>query len=159
MTNLSIESITNLPMGELCALTPNKLMSLINDANARLEKAKHSKAWLDGALKLKYEDRAQDLRQLKGKDTGTISFDDSGVKVKANLPKQVSWDQSKLKTLVQRMRKDGDNPEDYVEVIYRVGERNYTAWPAPIRKCFEDARTLSTGKQTFTLETLKEKSR
>lgn len=152
MRTLSIESITNLPLGELCALNPKTLISLISDADSNLEKAKRTKAWLDGALKMKYEDKAQGLRQLKGKDTGAISFDDSGVKVIAALPKKVSWDQNKLKTLVQRIRDDGDNPEDYVEVSYRVGERNYTAWPTHIRKCFEDARTLCVGKQTFTLQ-------
>ena len=159
MTTLSIESITNLPLGELCALNSKTLIALINDADANLKKAQRIKDWLDGALKLKYEERAQGLRQLKGKDTGSISFEDDGIKVIAALPKKISWDQSKLKTLVQRIRDKGDNPEEYVEVSYKVGERNYSAWPSHIRKCFEDARTLCVGKQTFTLHINSEESR
>ena len=50
-----------------------------------------------------------------------------------------------------------DDPSEYIEVIYKVSERKFTAWPETIRTAFAPARTVRTGKATFTL-TLKPES-
>src|SRR6056297_3011420 len=72
--------------------------------------------WLDGAIALKYGDQAQDARRSEGKDTGTIRLQDDPVTVVAELPKRVDWDQAMLVGLVERIRADGADPADYVDI-------------------------------------------
>ena len=100
---------------------------------------------------LKYGDRAHAARQTAGKDTGTVRFDDGAVTVIADLPKRVDWDQDKLAALVERIRAEGDDPAEYVDVAIKVPERKFAAWPSHIRSAFEDARTVRTGKPSFRL--------
>ncbi len=48
-------------------------------------------------------------------------------------------------------RASGDDPSQYVEISLSVSERAFGAWPDAIRRTFEPARTLRTGKPTFRL--------
>ena len=80
-----------------------------------------------------------------------IRFDDGAVTVVADLPKRVDWDQDKLTALVERIRAEGDDPTEYVDVAIKVPERKFAAWPSHIRSAFEDARTVRTGKPSFRL--------
>ena len=86
-----------------------------------------------------------------GKDTGTIRLQDGPVTVVAELPKRVDCDQAMLAGLVGRIRTDGADPADYVDIAFSVPERKYTAWPKDIRQEFEPARTVRTGKPKFRL--------
>lgn len=147
----SLEDIRALPIGEIAALPPAHLALLQEDAEAALATAKTLKDWLDGAIALRYADRAARLRREQGKDTGTVRFADDDVTVVADLPKKAEWDQAQLATLIERIRAAGDDPADYVEISYRVPERKYAAWPARIREAFASARTVRAGKPTFTL--------
>ena len=69
----------------------------------------------------------------------------------ADLPKRVDWDQQKLAALIERIRAEGDDPDEYVDVAIKVPERKYTAWPGHLREAFEPARTVRTGKPKFRL--------
>ena len=71
--------------------------------------------------------------------------------VVADLPKRVEWDQAQLAALVKRIRAEGDDPAEYVDVAFKVPERKYAAWPTGIRSAFEGARTVKTGKPVFRL--------
>ena len=62
------------------------------------------------------------------------------------------WDQARLATLVDRIRADGEDPTEYVEISFKVSERKYGAWPSHIRLAFEAARTVRIGKPTFKLQ-------
>ena len=96
--------------------------------------------------------RAGRRRQTRsGKDTGAVRFADGDVTVVADLPKRVEWDQGILAGIVERIRASNRDPADYVETIIKVPERRYAAWPKDIRQEFEPARTVRTGKPTFTL--------
>ena len=76
---------------------------------------------------------------------------DGEVTVLAELPKRVDWDQHELGQLIERIKGEGDDPREYVEVSLKVSERKYTAWPLHIHKLFEPARTVRTGAQSFLL--------
>jgi hypothetical protein len=89
--------------------------------------------------------------QREGKDTGTVRLQDGPVTVVAELPKRVDWDQTMLANLVERIRADGADPAEYVDIAFSVPERKYTAWPKDIRQEFEPARTVRTGKPKFRL--------
>ena len=147
----SLDDIRTLPMGAIAALSGVHLALLREDVEAALSAARTLKEWLDGAIALRYRDRADALRREQGKDTGTVRFEDGDVIVVADLVKKVDWDQAQLGALIERIRAGGDDPAEYVEVAYKVPERTYAAWPARIRAAFAPARTVRTGKPSFTL--------
>ena len=147
----TLEHIRTLPIGEIAALPAEHLAILQQDASASLKSAKAMAEWLDGAIAMRFADRAQALRREAGKDTGAVRFEDDGVSVDADLPKRVDWDQTQLAALVERIRADGDDPSQYVDIAFKVPERKYSAWPHHIRTKFEPARTVKTGKPSITL--------
>jgi hypothetical protein len=148
---IPLDDLPTLPVGEIAALTRDQLALLKHDADERLRSAKILCDWLDGAIALKYGDDAHEARRAEGKDTGTVRLQDGRVTVVAELPKRVDWDQAMLARLVERIRADGADPAEYVDIALSVPERKYTAWPKDIRQEFKPARTVRTGKPKFRL--------
>lgn len=147
----SLDDIRTLPIGAIARLPSVHLALLQEDAEAALIAARTLKDWLEGAIALRYGDRAQALRREQGKHTGIVRFEDGDVVVAADLVKTVEWNQAKLAALIERIRAEGDNPVEYVEIAYKVPERKFAAWPARIREAFGPARKVRTGKPTFAL--------
>jgi len=148
---ITLDNLTTMPVGEIAALPGDQLALLKQDADERLRAAKSLCDWLDRAIALKYGEQAQEARRAEGKDTGTIRLQDGPVTVVAELPKRVVWDQAMLADLVERIRADGADPAEYVDIAFSVPERKYTAWPTDIRQVFEPARTVRTAKPKFRL--------
>lgn len=146
---ITLHDLRGMQVGAIAALSGEELAPLRLEAEDQLRNAKGLCDWLDGAIALKYGDRANAARNADGKDTGTIRFADGAVTVVAELPKRVDWDQAKLSSLVERIKADGGDPTEYVDISFDVAERKYSAWPAHIRMAFEGARTVRTGKQRF----------
>ncbi|MEI4235201.1 hypothetical protein [Roseovarius sp. D22-M7] len=144
LPDISVQDIAQMPV-ELLAI-------LQHEIDARLKRDKAAKTRLDGALSVRYADRAAEERQAHGKDTGTVRFDDGDFTIVADLPKRVEWDQAQLAAVVERIRAAGDDPAQYVDIAIKVPERKYTAWPASIRAEFEPARTVGSGSPSFRLE-------
>ena len=151
LNHLTLDALVRLPMSEIVALPAVELGRLQKEAEDALRKAKLTVAWLDGALNQKYAERAKAARADAGKDFGVVRLTDDGVTVVADIDKRVEWDESQLSALMERIAADGENPRDYVEVSLRVSERKYASWPPYIRKAFEPARTVRTGKESFQL--------
>ena len=143
--HITLADIHRMPVGQIAALPADQLALLKGAADEHLTQAKSVADWLDGAISLKYADRAQDTRQEAGKDTGTIRFDDGDFTVVADLPKRVDWDQDRLAAMVERIRAAGDDPAQYLDIAFKVPERKYAAWPDTIRAGFEPARTVRPG--------------
>ncbi len=146
---ITLNDLRGMQVGAIAALSGEELASLRLEADEQMRTAKSLCDWLDGAIALKYGDRAHAARNSGGKDTGTVRFADGAVTVVAELPKRVDWDQAKLAALVDRIKADGEDPTEYVDISFDVAERKYSAWPAHIRTAFEGARTVRTGKQRF----------
>ncbi|MBP7003521.1 hypothetical protein [Amaricoccus sp.] len=144
-----------MPIGEIAALPAPMLALLQEDVEEAAKAARHLADWLNGAIALRYGDRATAARRTEGKDAGTVRIEDGEVTVVADLPKRVEWDQEELATLVAAIRAEDENPAEFVDTVYRVSERNYAAWPRHIRTAFERARTVKAGKPTYRL-TLRE---
>jgi hypothetical protein len=147
----TLADLTDMGIGAIAALPASDLAKLAEEAREALDRAKTIKDWLDGAIALKYGDAAAAARQTAGKDAGTIRFQDGPVTVIADLPKKVEWDQPMLAALAERIRVEGENPAEYVDISFKVSERKYGAWPSHIRSAFEAARTVRVGKPTFQL--------
>ncbi|RJL22180.1 hypothetical protein [Paracoccus siganidrum] len=149
--HITLADIHRMPVGQIAALPADQLALLKGAADEQLTQAKSVADWLDGAIALKYADRAQDTRQEAGKDTGTIRFEDDGVTVIAELPKRIDWDQALLAQIAENIASAGEDPAEFIETKLSVSERKYSALPESWRKGFEPARTVRTGKPKFRL--------
>lgn len=107
----------------------------------------------DMLLTQRYEAAAATERAAQGKTSGTVRIEDGGITVIADLPKKVSWDQDRLAAMAARIAASGDDPTQYLEIAYRVPERRFGAWPEAMREGFASARSETTGKPVFRLET------
>jgi hypothetical protein len=156
MNRLTLEQAIATPAGDLAAHFSDVLFQLKNEAADQQAAAKAIADHIDRALDLKYADRAHGLRLEAGKDTGVVHFDDGRVRITADLPKKVDWDQSKLAEITRRIATNGDDPAQYVEISYRVSETKFGAWPESLKSAFVQARTLKTGKPSFRLALIQE---
>ena len=143
--------IRTMPIG-LIAELPAPILALLQDeAEESVKAARHLADWLNGAIALRYGDRAAAARRAEGKDTGTIRFEDGGITVIADLAKRIDWDQAKLAQIAENIASAGEDPAEFIDTTLKVSERKYTALPESWRKGFEPARTVRTGKPKFRL--------
>jgi hypothetical protein len=156
MNLLSPDQVLTTPAGELAQQSGESLFQLKNDAADLLAAAKAIVEHVDRALDLKYAHRAHELRLAAGKDTGVVHFDDGRIRITADLPKKVEWDQAKLGDITRRIAANGEDPAEYVEISYRVSETKFNAWPETLKTAFASARTLKTGKPGFRLALIQE---
>jgi len=155
MSSGSLHQLLATSASELAEQSSQALFQIKSDAADLLAAAKTIVEHVDRAVELKYAHRAQQLRLAAGKDSGVVHFDDDQVRVTADLPKKVEWDQKQLADITRRIAASGDDPSQYIEVTYRVSETKFNAWPESLKSAFVPARTLRTGKPAFRLALLK----
>jgi len=143
------------PASDLAAQSSESLFRMKSDAADLLAAAKTVVEHIDRAVDLKYAHRAHQLRMLAGKDTGVVNFDDDQVRITADLPKKIEWDQKQLADIARRIAASGDDRSQYVDITYRISETKFNAWPDSLKSAFVPARTLRTGKPGFRLALLK----
>ena len=115
--------LPTMPIGEIAALPADLLAVLQEEADDAAKAARSLADWLNGAIALRYGDRAAAARRAEGKDAGTVRLDDGEVTVIADLPKRVEWDQMRLGQIIGRIRAAGDDPDEFVDTSFRVAER------------------------------------
>lgn len=147
----TLEQVRWMRVAQIVGLSAPDLLQLQQAAAESLIQAKALKDVIDGSIALKFGPKARDTRARVGKDTGLVHFEEDGIRISVDLPKKPEWDQTKLAQIVKTIVADGDDPLEYVDVTYKVPERNYGAWPEHIRQVFAPARTLKTGKATYKL--------
>lgn len=143
--------LERLPVAAIAALPADQLALLQDEVDTLLDTAKRLSSRLESALALRYAERTQGLRQALQKDSGTIRFHDGEVVVVAETPRTIEWQQDVLADLVQRIQASGETVTDYVELVYRVPERRFNAWPTAIRERFAAARRIKPGKVRYRL--------
>ena len=148
----TFDDLERLSIGEIADMPAALLLALQDEAAAESARVKRLKDRFEAALAQRYGAATEAERSGQGKTSGTVRIEDAGVVVIADLPKKVSWDQERLAAMASRMRAAGDNPEDYLEIAYRVPERRFSAWPEVLREGFADARHETTAKPTYRLE-------
>ena len=151
-----VNEIICTPVSTLAELSSDSLFRLKNDAADQLAMAKALCEQVDRVLEQRYNTQAQHQRLSVGKDTGVVHFDDGEVRISADLPKRVTWDQKKLDEIAKRIAASGEDPGQYIDISYKVSERKYDAWPDNLKSSFAGARTLKTGKPSFRLSLLEE---
>ena len=155
-TTFTPEQVLATPAGTLAQQPAELLFSFKTLAADLLTDAKSLCDHIDQAIDFKWNERARFLRHEVDKDTGVVHFDDGNVRITADLPKKIEWDQSKLAEITKRITSNGDNPAEYIDISYRVSETKFTAWPESLKSAFIQARTLKTGKPSFRLSLTKE---
>ena len=105
----TIDDMRLLPIGQVIDLPAEHLALLQEEARSRLDIAKRALDWIEGAIAMRYEQRAIGARAAAGKDTGTMRFQDGNVEVTADLPKKVEWDQRQLAALAAQIRADAES--------------------------------------------------
>ena len=106
---------------------------------------------LDAAKLQRFGEQARAALRDSGRDFGTAHVNDGALHVKYELPKKVSWNQTILKEMAERIVASGDKLEDYIEVKLSVSESRFTNWPQALQEQFAAARTVEEGKPTITL--------
>lgn len=157
MSHLTPDQVLTTPAGQLADHTAESLFQLKNDAADLFSTAKAVVDHIDRALDMKYSKRAQELRLAAGKDSGVVHFNDGPIRITADLPKKVEWDQKQLADITRRIVANGDDPAQYLDISYRVSETKFSAWPETLKSAFSPARTLKTGKPGFRLAFIQEK--
>jgi hypothetical protein len=148
-----LNDLDRLSIGDISALPPDLLFTLQEAALAETARVKRLRDRLEAGIGQRYGAATEAERVTQGKSSGTVRIEDAGVVVIADLPKKVSWDQDRLAAMAARIAASGDDPTEYLEIAYRVSERRFGAWPEAMREGFAAARTETTGKPVFRLET------
>lgn len=138
---MTLEDLPHEAPAVLDAMPVEQLARLQEQAQSRLASASQMVAILHGVLKRRY---AEGLNE-----TGTHRRLDGNYEIRIEVPKNVSWDQTKLASAVETIRGWGENPADYIETKLSVSETSYKVWPPAIRDLFTPARTVKPGKAKF----------
>jgi hypothetical protein len=135
-------TISELPIDQL-ELLVSEAKAFLSDAAATLKK-------IDGALAIRFNDRAAGSLREDGRDTGTVRLDEGDYEVVATLPKRVKWDQNKLQDLLDQL--PSSVAKTLVKVEIKIDERAYLGLPAHHKAALVAARTVETGKPTFEIK-------
>ena len=140
---MSTAQLVALPITDFVAAERN-----VDEATAYL---KQLRAKLDAAKLQRYGEQARSALRDSGRDFGTAHVSDGALHVKYELPKKVTWSQTILKEMAQRIAASGDKVEDYIDIKLSVSESRYTNWPTALQEQFAAARTVEEGKPSITL--------
>jgi hypothetical protein len=155
-TTFTPEQVLATPAGTLAQQPAELLFSFKTSAADLLTDAKSLCDHIDQAIDFKWNERARFLRHEVDKDTGVVHFDDGNVRITADLPKKIEWDQTRLAEITRRISESGEDPKQYVEITFRVSETKFNAWPETLKSSFNAARTVKTGKPSYRLALIKE---
>ena len=147
----TLADLRTMDMQQVAALPIDHLALLADDVATLKADAKTLGDKLATALHNRFGDQATVTRRIEGKDTGRVRFQVDDFEVVSDLPKRTEWDQARLRDAVAALRGWGEDPTDYVAIEMSVAESRYTAWPPRIRALFEPARTVGTGRPSYTL--------
>jgi hypothetical protein len=148
----TLAQLRDMDATRVAGLPLDQLALLLDDVTALKTDTKRLGDLLHDALHARFGTAATAARRADGKDTGRVRLEQDGLEIVAHLTKRVEWQQAKLAEAVRVLRDWGEDPADYVATELRVPEARFTAWPPRIRALFEPARTVATGRPSYTLE-------
>ena len=85
------------------------------------------------------------IRKLQQKEFGAVHVTKDGYRVVETIQKKVRWDQEKLFGVFHVIQSTGDNPFDWMKAEFKVGEKEYGAYPKNIQAVFAPARSVTPG--------------
>jgi len=138
-------------VSQLASLPPEIKREIDQNLAAASDWLKHARSKLDAALEQCYGEQARAALRESGRDFGTAHLSDGPLHIKFELPKKVSWNQTQLGAIAERIVASGEKVEGYLDVKLSVPESRYTNWPPALQQQFVAARTVEPGKPSFSL--------
>jgi hypothetical protein len=125
MSDLTIfpADIAEMSVSQLAALPPEQKREIDKNLDAAIDWLKKARTKFDAALDQCY----------------------------GELPKKVSWSQQQLAEIAGRIVASGEKVEGYLDIKLSVSESRFTNWPPALQQQFAAARTVDSGKPSFTL--------
>ena len=143
--------IAEMSVSQLAALSPIQKHEIDKNLNAAIDWLKKARSKFDAALDQCYGEQARTALRDSGRDFGTAHISDGSLHLKFEQPKKVSWNQQQLAEIAERIVASGEKVEGYLDIKLSVSESRYTNWPPALQQQFAVARTVDSGKPSFTL--------
>ncbi|PAT41324.1 hypothetical protein [Vandammella animalimorsus] len=143
--------IAEMSIQQLAALPPAQKAEIDKNLTEAIDWLKRARTKFDAALDAAYGEQARTALNESGRDFGTTHIRDGALHLKFELPKKVSWDQKQLSEIAERIVASGEKVEGYLDIKLSVPESRYTNWPPALQQQFAAARTVASGKPSFTL--------
>ena len=143
--------IAEMSIRQLAALPPAQKHEVDKNLDVAIDWLKKARAKFDAALDQCYGEQARAALRESGRDFGTAHISDGPLRIKFELPKKTTWDQSMAREIAARIVASGDAVEHYFDVKFSVPETRFTNWPPARQQQFAAARTVDSGKPSFTL--------
>ena len=143
--------IAEMSVSQLAALSPIQKHEIDKNLNAAIDWLKKARSKFDAALDQCYGEQARTALRDSGRDFGTAHISDGSLHLKFEQPKKVSWNQQQLAEIAERIVASGEKVEGYLDIKLSVSESRYTNWPPALQQQFAIARTVDSGKPSFTL--------
>jgi hypothetical protein len=157
MSDLTIfpADIAEMSVSQLAALPPEQKHEIDKNLDAAIDWLKKARTKFDAALDQCYGEQARAALRESGRDFGTAHISDGPLHLKFELPKKVSWNQKQLAEIAERIVASGEKVEGYLDIKLSVSESRYTNWPPALQQQFAAARTVDSGKPSFTLSLIR----
>ena len=143
--------IAEMSVNQLAVLPQKQKAEIDKNLDESLDWIKKARAKFDAALDIAYGEQARTALRESERDFGTVHINDGTLHIKFDLPKKVSWDQQQLTQIAERIVASSEKVEAYIDVKLSVSETHYTNWPPALQQQFAAARTVDSGKPSFTL--------
>ncbi|TSA10838.1 MAG: hypothetical protein D4R79_10790 [Comamonadaceae bacterium] len=153
MSDLTVfpADLAEMSVNQLANLPPAQLVEADANLDHLIDWAKKTRAKFDTALNQRFGEQGRTALRDSGRDFGTAHISDGPLHIKFEMPKKVIWNQKQLAEIAERIVSSGEKVEAYIDVKLAVSESRYTNWPPALQQQFAAARTVETGKPSFTL--------
>ncbi len=153
MSDLTVfpADLAEMSVSQLANLPPAQLVEADANLDHLIDWAKKTRTKLDAALDQRFGEQGRTALRDSGRDFGTAHISDGPLHIKFDLPKKVSWDQKQLAEIAERIVASGEKAAGYLDIKLSVSESRYTNWPPALQQQFAVARTVDSGKPSFTL--------
>lgn len=133
MSNLMVypAEIAEMSVNQLAALPHAKLVEATTNLDELLKWAKENRQKLDAAMEMRFGGQGRGALNESGRDFGTVHFNDGPLSVSYDLPKRVSWDQTKLKAIAERIVAAGEPLAEAMTETSFVWQSSPTAKSTP----------------------------
>jgi hypothetical protein len=150
---IHLEDLAGINPKALLDLPIDQLELLLSEAQANVTAADAVLDNLKSILAVRFESKAAELRRAKGKDTGIVRVVEGDYEVVADLPKKVVWSQPQL---LQALSALGDLADEIATFDIKINERAFLDLAPEHQAILLPARTVKTGKATYSLKPLAE---
>jgi len=143
--------LAEMSVSQLAALPPAQKCEVDKNLAAAIDWLKKARTKFDAALEQCYGEQARATLRNSGRDFGVAHLSDGPLHIKFELPKKTTWNQDRARELAAHIVASGDTVEHYFDIKFSVPESRYTNWPPALQRQFAAARTVDSGKPSFTL--------